>query len=556
VTAAGTVDPITLEIVESGLQAASDEMFAALRRTAMSAIIYEVLDAGTAITGPSGDLVSSGAGIPTFVAVLDKAVRRIVELNDGNVEPGDVFVTNDPYHGGVTHLNDVVLACPVFAQEELVAWTASIAHWNDVGGMAPGSVSTQAREIFQEGLRLPAVKVIARGEPLRPVIEIMRANSRLPDFLHGDLWAGVASVRVGERRVLELVEKFGPTTFEAAIRDTIDHGERVARSALAELPQGTFRYAEEQDDGAVYTVAVQLDEGRLLVDLRENPDQDDGPNNVSRDGAVIAAQMALMNLIGRQGSANAGHLRPLEVLTRPGSVFEPGPTAACSLYYEVRIALYDLILHCLAANLGDRLPAGSFASICGTFIGGTHPDTGRHFTIVEPEAGGWGASATRDGTSALFSPVHGDTFNCPAEVAEARYGLHVEQLRLSDAPGGEGEHRGGRGIVLDYGVRADDCFLTIAYRRAKHPAWPLNGGNEGSPNYVEVIRRDGRRERYTTVTALRVDAGDLIRIHTGNGGGYGDPRRRQPELVRADIRDGYLTEERAAAVYDDIASPR
>jgi N-methylhydantoinase B len=283
--------------------------------------------------------------------------------------------------------------------------------------------------------------------------------------------------------------------------------------------------------------------------VRDNPDQDAGPRNVSRDGARIAAQMALMNLVGERGAANAGHFRPLRLLTRPGSVFDPSPTAACSVYYEVRLRLYDLICRCLAPHLGDRLPAGGFASICGTFIGGTHPDTGRHFTIVEPQVGGWGASAARDGNSAQFSPFHGDTFNCPAEIAEARYGLWVDQLALDVVDGGEGARRGGRGIVVDYRVRSDGCFLTAAYTRHRHPPWPQRGGRQGSPNLVEVLRADGRRETHAAVTALRVDAGDVIRIRTGTGAGFGDPRDRPRELVEEDVRNGLVTPERARAVY-------
>src|SRR5580693_1402381 len=184
-------------------------MFVALRKTAMSAIIYEVLDMGTGITDAEGNLASSGAGIPAFVGVLDKAVKRIIELNDGpgEIRPGDIFVTNDPFYGGVTHLNDIVLAMPVFVDSEPIAWTANIAHWNDVGGMVPGSISNEAREIFQEGLRLPAVKLVAEGVPIKSVLEIMKCNSRLPDYLLGDMWAGIAAARVGERRILDLVAK-------------------------------------------------------------------------------------------------------------------------------------------------------------------------------------------------------------------------------------------------------------------------------------------------------------------------------------------------------------
>ena len=544
-----TADPITLEIIQSSLQAISDEMFAAFRKTAMSAIIYEVLDMGTAVTDGSGDLASSGAGIPAFVGVLDKAVKRIIELNgpDG-IRPGDVFATNDPYYGGVTHLNDVVLAMPVFVDGELVAWTANIAHWNDIGGMVPGGISNEAKEIFQEGLRLPAVKLIAGGTPIRSVMEIMKANSRLPDYLQGDMWAGIAAVRVGERRILELVDKYGLDTFTTALETFMTYGEQVARSALRDLPQGRFELEEEQDNGAVYKVAVVISEDEFVVDLSDNPDQDPGPNNASRDGTMVAAQMIFMNITGAHASANAGHFRPLKLLTRPGSVFDPKPPAAFGTYYEVEIRIYDLIWRCLAPHFKE-LPAGSFASICGTFIGGPHPDTGRHFTIVEPEVGGWGGSGGRDGNSAVFSGFHGDTFNCPAEVAEARYGLFVEQLALNEEPGGEGEHRGGKGIVLDYRVRSDGCFFTCAYTRSKHKPWGLEGGREGSPNYVEVIRRDGSVEEYAVVTALEVNEGDVIRLHTANGAGYGDPRRRPRELVLGDVRDGYVSEETARTVY-------
>jgi N-methylhydantoinase B len=542
-------DPITLEIIQSSLQAISDEMFAAFRKTAMSAIIYEVLDMGTAITDGAGNLASSGAGIPAFVGVLDKAVKRIIELNGRDaIQPGDVFATNDPYYGGVTHLNDVVLAMPVFANGALVAWTANIAHWNDIGGMVPGGISNEATEIFQEGLRLPGVKLIAAGEPVAPVLEIMKANSRLPDFLQGDMWAGIASVRVGERRILELVEKYGRETFTTALETFMTYGEGVARRALRELPQGRFSLEEEQDSGAIYKVTVEITEDEFVVDLRENPDQDRGPNNASRDGTMVAAQMIFMNITGAHASANAGHFRPLTLLTRPGSVFDPSPPAAFGTYYEVEVRIYDLIWRCLAPHF-EQLPAGNFSSICGTFIGGPHPDTGRHFTIVEPEVGGWGGSKWRDGNSAIFSGFHGDTFNCPAEVAEARYGLFVEQLSLSEEPGGEGAFRGGKGIVLDYRVRSNGCFFTCAYTRNKHRPWTLHGGREGSPNYVEVIRRDGSVEAFAVITALEVNEGDIIRLHTANGGGYGDPRERARELVRDDLRDGYVSHEVARDVY-------
>src|SRR5438105_5210348 len=258
-------------------------MFAAFRKTAMSAIIYEVLDMGTGITDAEGNLASSGAGIPAFVGVLDKAVKRIIEVNSGDeICPGDIFATNDPFYGGVTHLNDVVLAMPVFSGGDLVAWTANIAHWNDVGGMVPGSISNEAKELFQEGLRLPAVKLIDEGTPIEPVIAIMKCNSRLPDFREGDMLAAISAARLGSARIVELVEKYGCDTFVNAMSLFMDYGEEVSRRALRELPKGVFSLDEEQDNGLVYSVRVEIADDSFVVDLRENPDQDPGSANLCR----------------------------------------------------------------------------------------------------------------------------------------------------------------------------------------------------------------------------------------------------------------------------------
>ncbi len=545
-------DPITLEILQSSLQAISDEMFGAMRKTAMSAIIYEVLDMGTGITDGDGNLASSGAGIPAFIGVLDKAVQRILELHPTEgIHPGDVFITNDPFYGGVTHLNDAVLAMPVFAGGDIVAWTANIAHWSDVGGLVPGSMSNDAREIFQEGLRLPAVKLIDAGTPARSVLEIMKVNSRMPDFLEGDMWAGVAAVRLGERRIGELVDRYGKETFLAATAHFMEYGERVSRSALRELPKGRFTLEEEQDSGVVYRVTVEITDDEFIVDLRDNPDQDTGPNNACRDGAMIVAQMIFKNVTDPEGVANGGTFAPLRLLTRHGSVFDAKAPAAFAIYYEVEIRLYDLVWRCLAPHLQGRLPAGSFSSICGTIVSGTHPDTGRHFTIIEPQIGGWGGSADADGNSAIFSGFHGETYNCPAEVAESRYGLYVDRLALNDEPGGEGCQRGGKGIVLEYRVRSDNTHLTCSYSRFKHPPWALDGGEDGSPNYIEIVRSNGEREVHAVVTALRLDEGDVIRVVTGNGGGWGDPRLRPAEAVADDLLNGYVTPERARAIYGE-----
>jgi N-methylhydantoinase B len=529
----------------------------------MSAIIYEVLDMGTGITDKDGELAGSGAGIPAFVGVLDKTVKRVLEKFDQpgdpstvseaasgrRIEPGDIFITNDPYTGGVTHLNDIVLTMPVFAGEDIVGWTANIAHWNDVGGMVPGSMSTDATEIFQEGMILSAVKLFSRGEPIQSVFDILTSNCRMPDFLTGDLWAGVASVRVGERRLLEIVNKYGKDVFLHAVEEYLNYGEQVTLAALKHLPKGTYSLVEEQDNGPDYKVTIEISDDEFVVDLQDNPDQDKGPFNMSRDEAVVACQIAFKGIVSPERVSNGGTFRPLRVLTRQGSVFDPIFPAAQGIYYEITIRLHDLIWRCLAQHMSERLPAGGFASVCGTLFGGVHPDTGRDYAVIEPELGGWGGSPTSDGNSGQFCALHGETYNCPAEVAEARYGVTVDYLSFHGEDGGAGLHRGGKGVRIDYRIKSDNAWLTVAYTRDKVPPWPLKGGQPGSPNHILIVRADGETERYAVVSGLTLNTDDVIRVMTATGAGWGDPMKRPLELVKQDLKNGYITLEQANQYY-------
>ncbi|NNG00792.1 MAG: hydantoinase B/oxoprolinase family protein [Desulfobacteraceae bacterium] len=554
-------DHITTEIIQSSVQAAADEMFAAMRRTAMSAIIYEVLDMGTGITDAHGELAGSGAGIPTFVGMLDKAVRRIrsrfgsTDQNASSqphyhvINPGDVFAVNDPYQGGVTHLNDIILARPVFAGSRMVAWTANAAHWNDVGGCMPGSMSTDATDIFQEGLTLPAIKLFRNDRPVSSVMDLLAANSRMPDFLFGDLWAGVAALRVGERRIHELISRYGADAFTHALEKYQEYGEQVSLKALSGLPPDRFAMKEEQDNGQVFEVTVTITPEKFEVDLRHNPPQDSGPYNLSLDGTTVAAQMVFKSVTSPQGVCNGGTFRPLRVLTRPGTIFEPLHPAAMGFYYETRIRLLDLIWKALATRMPDRLPAGHFGSICGTMIGGIHPDTGRQYSVIEPEMGGWGGSSRGDGNGAQFSACHGETYNCPAEITEMRNGIVVRQYALNPEPGGDGQHRGGRGVVIDYQIRSPEAWLTAAYTRASVPPWPLRGGEHGTANRICILRHDGGIEHHTQITGLPLTTGDVVRIITANGAGWGSPRRRDPGKIADDLRDGYVTPDHAGHVY-------
>ena len=544
------LDPITTEIIQSSLQAACDEMFVAMRKTAMSSIIYEVLDFGTAVTDSKGNIAASGAGIPAFIAMCDKAVQAVIKKFDtSEIKEGDVFATNDPYNGGVTHLNDVIVVMPVFSEGERIAWTANIAHWPDLGGMAPGGISADAKEIFQEGLQLPVIKMINEGKPIQSIIDIITANSRVPQYTLGDMWAAIASIRVGEKRIRDISNKYGKEVFKQSVQLFMNYGERSSLDALLNLPHGTFHGEDLLDDGRKIQVDVTITDKEFIVDLRNNPEQDAGPNNASYDGTVVSAQMAFKGVTSSDFICNAGTFRPLKVICDEGSMFNPKRPAAQGIYYETDIRCYDLIWKTISHLNPDKSAAGSFASICGTFMGGQHPDTGATFIIIEPQVGGWGGSSIYDGCNANFSAFHGDTFNTPAEISEARHGVYVDQMRLTDEDGGEGKFRGGKGIVMDYRVRSKNAWITVSYTRSKSLPWALEGGKEGGPNYIEIIRKNGEKEKYSVVTGLTLEPEDVVRIHTGNGGGYGKPEERDKKLIEDDLLNEYISPEQALKYY-------
>lgn len=516
----GGHDPVTLTVIEAGLAAAAQEMFATLRKTAMSPIITEVLDCGTGVTDSTGRLVSSGAGIPTFVGALDKAVRHLVGRFGADLAPGDIFLTNDPWHGGVTHLNDIVVAMPVFHDGACIAWAASMAHHSDLGGRVAGSMAVDAAEIWAEGLRLPALRLFERGESVTPVFEILAANSRRPALLVGDLWSQIAAARRAAQRIEGLAARHGNVALQAAIEAAFARGRARALQGLAGLPAGRHEIAVAQDDGALWRVAVTLSPDTFTVDLRGNPPQMASPWNLSREGAVIAAQMIFKALADPAPEANDGSFAHLTVLTDPGSVFHALPPAPQGYYFETRIRLLDLIWRCLAEALPEHLPAGHFGTIGGVVIAGRHPETGRGFTMVEPQMGGWGATAGREGLDAMFSASHGETFNCPVEVAEARYGLRVVRRALASEAGGGGQHRGGRGVETELFLVAP-AVLSAGFSHVNLPVWGLAGGGPGGRNRLDVLRTNGTEESYGAVSGLHLDPGDRIRITTAGGGGWG-----------------------------------
>jgi N-methylhydantoinase B len=556
------VDPFTLEIIKNSLVAIGDEMFVALQRTSMSTIIYEVLDYATGLTDARGQLITQGNGVTLFLGTLSHAVQYTLEKFGGRLRPGDIVITNDPYTGGGTHLSDVSLVMPVFYDGRVVAFVANKAHWTEVGGKDPGSWTTDATEVYQEGLQFPCVKLFEEGRPVQSLLDVIEANVRLPQMTLGDLWAGVAALRVGERRVREICDKYGVDTVLRAVGKLLDDGDRLTRLALAALPKGAFEAEDWVDDDGIgngpfpVRVRVTISDEEFVCDFTGTHAQVPGPVNCTHTALVSGVRAMYLGVTNPSNPAvNDGAFRSLRVVCPPRTIFSAERPAPVSTYWETMLYVADLIWKALAAVIPDRATAGHFLSVCGTIVAGPHPDTGELFLLVEPLAGGWGAGADKDGEGGLVCIGDGETYMIPIEVAETRYGVRVEQYAFHTDDGGAGRFRGGKGLIRDYRITSEEAYLTTTFGRYKFRPWGVDGGREGSPNYVRVFHADGRELAFGKTARYRLTRGEMARLVTGTGGGWGDPRKRAPQRVSDDVRNGYVTPVQSEQEYGVAIDP-
>jgi N-methylhydantoinase B len=551
-----TADQFTQDVLREGFSAITDEMFVSLQRTSQSPIIYEVLDFGVGLSNAAGELVSQGNGIAGFLGplgdVIGETIRRFPRL-----QPGDVIIANDPYSGGGTHLSDVALVRPVFADGELIAFAAAKGHWTDVGGKDPGSWTPDSTEIYAEGLQLPFVHAYRNGRVVPDIAAILAANSRLPDSTLGELAAHAACLEVADRRLGEMCVRYGTAEVLAAMDASLVRSEKLALAALAGLPHGVYEAADYTDEDGLgngpfgVRVRIEISADRMVCDFTGSDPQCPGPINCTWSGLVSGVRTVFKAVTDPAEPATDGWFRPLEIICPAGTIFNARRPAPVAAYFEATEMASDLVWRALAPAFPGKLTAGSFVSVCSTSLVLTHPDSGEPVLLVEPQPGGWGAGPHQDGQHALVSVGDGETYVIPVEVAEQRYGIRVERFGLDVLPpAGAGQHRGGRGIVREYRILSADAQLTVAWGRHQFPPWGAAGGQPGSPNYVQVVTADGEvSERFAKRSRLGLHRGDLIRLVTGTGGGYGDPAGRDRALVRADLRDELITAADAAGVY-------
>jgi N-methylhydantoinase B len=473
-----------------------------------------------------------------------------------SLRPGDVLVSNDPHLAGGTHVNDVNVMLPVFAEGRPVLFAQSKAHWRDVGGKDPGSWSADTRSIYQEGFRIPPLRLVREGVINAEVVELIRANGRLPKNADGDLHAQIAACRLAETRLQELLAELGWPALSEGIEAILDHGERMSRAAIREIPDGAYEGASTLDSDGVedrqvtVRVKVRVDGDRIHADFDgSDPEAAGGASNTVLAGTVSAVRLAIKCLMDPELPTHEGAYRPITVSAPSGTCVNARPPAPVTVGFgNVTHAVVEAVWQALGQVLPDRIIAGTYGSIQGMQIAGAARG-GRFFVHGQPHAGGWGARAGKDGISALMPLVNGDCSNIPVEIIESRFPLRVERYSLFEDSAGAGRFRGGLGVILDYRVLQESAVMNASLIRYRIAPAGVLGGEPGALSVTVVNPGTPGEVRHHEVSGHRLGAGDLVSHRTGGGGGYGPAFERDPEGVASDVRDGYVSAGAARSRY-------
>jgi N-methylhydantoinase B len=552
---AHAVDPVTVEVIRNGLLAVTEEMKTNLTRTAYNLIIYEALDFTVGLFTANGDTVSIGLGLPMFIRGMSETVKaKIKHYGLEGIKPGDILVTNDAYTTG-SHLNHFTFTMPIFHKGEIIAFTCCMAHWLDVGGTL-GQVTT---DIYSEGIQIPVVKYQREGVVNQELVDIIAMNVRLSEKAMGDLRAQITAVTTGERRFLELVERYGKDAVLGSIAQIMDHSEAVARANTRSIPDGIYEAESFMDDdgfdiGKKVPIRVRVEKrgDEMTIDLSEVSRQVRGFYNSGVTTGIACAQVAFKCLTtATDYPVNDGSFRNLKVIMPMGRVISAERPYPMRVWMTYPMTVIDTVFKALAPAIPDRAIAGHHADLVFPNIHGIHPAEGKLFIVgIGPLGGGWGAKKNEDGVSVTVCINDGDTHNSPSEQLEAKYPVLVERYSIREDSSGAGRTRGGLGAEMV--VQALSPFsLTTRIDRMHCKPWGLEGGGEAAGNSVG-IRRSGKWEidlPNAKVFNVRLSRGDAYMMQSGGGGGFGDPMGRDPELVAEDVREGYVSAAVALNVY-------
>jgi N-methylhydantoinase B len=554
------LDALTVEILRNYLQGAVEEMAYVVERTAYTTFVKETADFTCGLLNPSGEFFAYPIelGVASFGGISYAQTLEAV----GPLEPGDVVITNDPYGSAAaaTHLPDIHLVKPIFWEDRLVAYGAGFLHSSDVGGMVPASISPRASEIFQEGLRLPPKKLFKRGEVNRDLLDVILANCRIPEQNWGDLQALVAGLTTGERRMHELIRRFGPDTVDKAMDDLIDYATRKVEALIRKMPAGRYEFSDYIEDDVVTQIPIRLKvaltiaDGEIHLDFTGSDVQVSSALNVPTAGKVHPfMSVALVNYFATRDRTiplNAGVLRRVRMTLPEGSVVNPKFPAACGVRYATVLRIYDAVLGALARAVPEDIPAASGGQGCMVALSLPDPEAGRrHVTVIEPMIGGGGGRPGRDGVDGCDASL-GFLKTTPAETLEAEVPIVVRRFHLIPDSAGPGRYRGGFGVRLDFQVFQPEGLVTArGMERLRFAPWGVAGGTAGATGSVVLNPGTAGERALPKIDVLALEPGDILSVRTPGGGGHGDRLTRPPSHVLADIAAGLISRDQARDAY-------
>jgi N-methylhydantoinase B len=552
------LDPITLEVVGEGLISVVREMRATVFQTARSVAIYEARDFSCGLFDAEGRVVAQSEDIGSHVVPLPWSVEAALARFEERLRPGDVILMNDVYAGG-THLNDVTLVYPVFAEGELVFFPAVREHWADVGGSVPGSMSGTASEIYQEGMRIPPIRIVEGGEVNQAAMDLILSNMRVPDERLGDFRSGLAACRTAERRLEELMGRYGVETLLAAVAQNLDRSEAQMRQQIARLPDGDYYYEDylesfgpEGFEPLLLPLDLKITGETLTADLSGASPQVPLPVNSTAAVTAASVYITLKSILDPDAALNHGAFRPVTVLAPEGTIVNVRHPAPAGSHGEIRKRVIATMLGALAQAMPERVSGDIHRTSFHNMIGGHDAASNRQWVHYEWAAGGNGALVDADGASAMAAIDWGDLSTVqPTEVLESRLPMTILFSRLGVDSGGGGRHRGGLGMRRAIRLDAAEATYSLLSDGAILPPFGVEGGAAAAP-VDSFVRRDEAPLRFETpgkVGGFQMRQGDVVVLQSAGGGGYGDPLQRPAEAVAEDVAEGYVSSTVAADLY-------
>ena len=537
-------DPITSEIIRNSLNSAAEQMKKALVRSAFSPIIYEVLDFASAIYDKNYCMLSQSPSLPGFMGTLSFCVEQAVKEVGGeeNIFDGDIIIYNNPYGSG-SHSQDAALVKPVFIENKLIGYTAIKAHWLDTGGKEP--YSTDTVDVFQEGTIYPGLKLYKKGKLEEDIFKLIKANSRVPKAIEGDLNAQLNGIIAGANALKRIVNKFGYELFYASVLEIYEHGEKLVRKSLQKIPDGTYSGFGQMDSNGVdegvvkFKISIEVKGSDLILDFTDAPDQQNGPINCPLPSTVSKARVAFSMMAGNGEQPNEGFFRPLIVKTKKGTMFNPVSPAPCFLNGWPGLQVIEVIYRILSEKLPEAFPASSGGCLAAAVWWGKREKDGEPWADGAPHPIGQGGFYNGDGITSMHHNSAGTRIS-PTEIWESKNPWLINKIELAKDSCGAGEFRGGLGLDLEFEM-IEETFITTVVERTKNPPWGIKDGKAGRANNVQVIKKNGDKFFMPKKSGYKLDKGDKIIFLTGGGGGYGNPEFRKIEKIEYDLKQEYLS---------------